>query len=141
MLDFYDRSQYYDDITFAERNAVEGSLVRLCMSRTEMQCSFLEYENYKVVYRRYASLFFIVGSKLATDNDAATVNELALLEFIHAFVETIDQYFENVCELDIVMRLDKTHFILNEMVMNGQIVETNRTNILNAVALLNNSDK
>ena len=25
------------------------------------QCSFMEYKNYKVVYRRYASLFFIVG--------------------------------------------------------------------------------
>ena len=25
------------------------------------QCSFLEYKNHKIVYRRYASLFFIVG--------------------------------------------------------------------------------
>ena len=26
-----------------------------------MQCSFMEYRNYKLVYRRYASLYFIVG--------------------------------------------------------------------------------
>lgn len=26
-----------------------------------MQCSFVEQRNYKVIYRRYASLFFIVG--------------------------------------------------------------------------------
>ena len=25
------------------------------------QCSFYEYRGYKVVYRRYASLFFIMG--------------------------------------------------------------------------------
>lgn len=25
------------------------------------QCSFMEYKNYKVVYRRYASLYFIIG--------------------------------------------------------------------------------
>lgn len=25
------------------------------------QCSFVEHRNYKVVYRRYASLFFLVG--------------------------------------------------------------------------------
>ena len=30
-----------------------------------MQCSFVEHRNYKVVYRRYASLFFLVG----VDND------------------------------------------------------------------------
>jgi hypothetical protein len=27
-----------------------------------LQCSFVEYRNYKVIYRRYASLFFIVGA-------------------------------------------------------------------------------
>ena len=26
-----------------------------------LQCSFVEQRNYKVIYRRYASLFFIVG--------------------------------------------------------------------------------
>jgi len=26
-----------------------------------LQCSFIEHRNYKVIYRRYASLFFLVG--------------------------------------------------------------------------------
>ncbi len=39
-----------------------------------------------------ASLFFIVG----VDKEE---NELGILEFIHALVETFDSYFENVCEL------------------------------------------
>ena len=34
-------------------------------------------------------------------------NELAILEFIHALVETLDRYFENVCELDIMFNLEK----------------------------------
>lgn len=25
------------------------------------QCSFVEHRNYKIIYRRYASLFFLVG--------------------------------------------------------------------------------
>ena len=29
--------------------------------RAGAQCSFVEQRDYKVVYRRYASLFFIVG--------------------------------------------------------------------------------
>jgi hypothetical protein len=28
-------------------------------------------------------------------------NELAILEFIHSLVETMDKYFESVCELDV----------------------------------------
>ena len=28
-------------------------------------------------------------------------NELSILEFIHNLVETLDKYFENVCELDV----------------------------------------
>ena len=63
-------------------------------------------------------------------------------------VETLDKYFENVCELDvsgkasltpflqIMFNIEKahlTHFIIDEMVMAGYIVETNKTNILNPV--------
>jgi len=48
-----------------------------------------------VVYRRYASLFFVVAV------DGEDENELAILEFIHSLVETMDKYFESVCELDV----------------------------------------
>ena len=82
-----------------------------------------------MIYRRYASLYFIVGV------DQEEENELGILEFIHALVETLDKYFENVCELDIMFNLEKAHFILDEMVMNGQIVETNKTNILKPILM------
>ena len=61
------------------------------------------------------------------------VNELAYLEFIHNLVETMDKYFENVCELDIMFNIEKAHFILDEMVMAGYITENNKPNILNTV--------
>ena len=41
-------------------------------------------------------------------------NELGVLEFIHALVETLDKYFENVCELDIMFNIEKAHYILGE---------------------------
>lgn len=47
------------------------------------------------MYRRYASLFFVVAV------DGEEENELAILEFIHSLVETMDKYFESVCELDV----------------------------------------
>ena len=51
-------------------------------------------------------------------------------------VETLDKYFENVCELDIMFNIEKAHFILDEMVMNGHIVETNKVNILTPIKLM-----
>ena len=54
-------ASYYDWLTIDERSALEAEIIRKCLSRTEMQCSFMEYRGMKVVYRRYASLFFIVG--------------------------------------------------------------------------------
>lgn len=52
------------------------------------------------------------------------------MEFIHNLVETLDKYFENVCELDIMFNIEKAHFIIDEMVMSGYITETNKSNIL-----------
>eukprot|EP00894_Picocystis_sp_ML_P002775 jgi/Pico_ML_1/53292/g3864.t1 len=49
------------------------------------------------------------------------------------------RYFGNVCELDIMHNLEKAHFILDEMLVNGYIVETNKANILQPLALLDNA--
>jgi AP-4 complex subunit sigma-1 len=146
-------AQYYETLTLQEKNAIEGEIIRKCLARTESQCSFIEYQNYKCVYRRYASLFFIIG----VDSEE---NELSILEFIHAFVETLDKYFENVCELDvsilvpgylchfhypcsyscaslqIMFNIERAHFILNEMVMNGNIIECNKSNILKPILIM-----
>ena len=127
-----------------ERVALESEIIRKCLSRSELQCSFLEYRGYKVIYRRYASLFFIVGTK--ADPDAGkgaenTENELGLLEFIHTLVERMDKWAGSICELDIMYQLEEVHFLLDEMVMNGQIVETNKANILRPIDLLERESK
>ena len=89
-------SKYYNSFSVQERVTLEGELIRKCLSRTENQCSFLDHRQYKVIYRRYASLYFIIGIDIDDD-----INELGMLEFIHNMVETLDKYFENVCELDV----------------------------------------
>lgn len=94
----------------------------------------MEYKNIKLVFRRYASLFFIVGID-------QTENELSILEFIHMTVETLDQFFDGVCELDIMFNLEKAHMILDEIVANGEIVETNKARILAPVRLWDKVDK
>ena len=123
-------SSYYKWLSIAERVALESEIIRKCLSRNQTQCSFLEFRGYNIVYRRYASLFFIVGT------DGNEESGLAMLEFIHTFVETLDKYFESVCELDIMFNIEKAHFILDEMVMGGMIVETNKANVLRPIALM-----
>ena len=65
-------SKYYNSFTVQERITLEGELIRKCLSRTENQCSFVEHRQYKVIYRRYASLYFII----AVDLDADIVRHL-----------------------------------------------------------------
>jgi len=127
-------AQYTQWLPIQERTALEGEVVRKCLQRKDHECSFVEHLQYKLVYRRYASLFFIVG----VDSEE---NELATLEFIHCVVETFDRYFENVCELDVMFNIDKAHFILEEMFANGCVVETNKTNILQPLLLLDKNSK
>lgn len=40
------------------------------------------------------------------------------------------------CELDIMFHLEKAHFMLEEMVMNGCVVETSKSNILAPIQLM-----
>jgi AP-4 complex subunit sigma-1 len=100
-------ASYFEWFPIQERVALEAEIIRRCLSRTEYQCSFIEYRGYKVVYRRYASLFFVVA--VDSDDD----NELSLLEFIHSLVETMDKYFESVCELDVSSLLDLIVFAIS----------------------------
>lgn len=74
------------------------------LARRSKMCNVLEYKDHKVLYRRYASLYFVAG----VSNDS---NELLVLEIIHRFVEVLDRYFGNVCELDLIFNFNKVRKI------------------------------
>ncbi len=56
-------------------------------------------------------------------------NELVILEFIHHYVECLDKYFGNVCELDIIFNFHKAYFILEEILLSGYVQESNKKSI------------
>ncbi|VFV28590.1 ap-4 complex subunit sigma-1-like [Lynx pardinus] len=118
-------SKYYEHVEINKRTLLETEVIRSCLSRSNEQCSFIEFKDFKLIYRQYAALFIVVGV-----ND--TENEMAIYEFIHNFVEVLDEYFSRV----IMFNLDKVHIILDEMVLNGCIVETNRARILAPLLIL-----
>ncbi|XP_067847510.1 AP-4 complex subunit sigma-1 isoform X3 [Heptranchias perlo] len=111
--------RYYEPVEIHKRTLLEADVIKNCLSRTKDQCSFVEYKDFKLVYRQYAALFVVVGI-----DDAE--NELAVYELIHNFVEVLDKYFSRV----IMFNLDKVHVILDEMILNGRVVETNKSRIL-----------
>jgi hypothetical protein len=90
--------------------------------------NFLEFRNFKVIYRRYAGLFFSVCVDVED-------NELTLLEIVHLFVEVLDQFFGNVCELDLVFNFHKVYGILDQLIIGGEIVETSKNVILNQLRM------
>mmetsp|Transcript_88890 Transcript_88890/g.250831 ORF Transcript_88890/g.250831 Transcript_88890/m.250831 type:complete len:153 (-) Transcript_88890:204-662(-) len=99
----------------------------LVLNRPPKACNFLEWRDYKICYKRYASLFFITCIE-------AGDNELLALEAIHHFVECLDRYFGNVCELDLIFNFHKAYYILDEIVISGELQETSKRAVLHHIA-------
>merc|ERR1711915_498806 len=95
-------------------------------------CNFLEGgsliggSDYKLIYRHYATLYFV----FCVDSSES---ELGILDLIQVFVEALDKCFENVCELGLIFHSDKVHYVLDEIVMGGMVLETNIASILQAI--------
>ena len=100
---------------------VRGVPKMLCWPLTECHLDS------KIVYRRYASLFFIAGC-------ASTDNELITLEIVHRYVEQMDKYYGNVCELDIIFNFQKAYFILDELLLAGEMQESSKKNVLRVIS-------
>lgn len=116
---------YHTQPQKAERK-ITRDLIQLILARKPKMCSFVDYKDYKVVYKRYASLYFCC----AVDQQD---NELLTLELIHRYVELLDKYFGSVCELDIIFNFEKAYFILDELLIGGEAQETSKKAVLKAI--------
>src|SRR4051812_6477069 len=118
--------KWYSPFDDAEKRKLTEEVHRLVNSREAKFTNFVEasfnaldvtfqYRTFKIIYRRYAGLYFC----MAID---ANDNELAHLEAVHLFVEVLDVYFGNVCELDLVFNFYKVYTILDEMFLAGEVM-------------------
>ncbi|KAI9494782.1 clathrin adaptor complex small chain-domain-containing protein [Zychaea mexicana] len=68
-------------------------------------------------------------------------NELITLEIIHRYVEILDRYFGNVCELDLTFNFQKAYFFLDELLITGELQESSKNqsfaSSLNKISLRN----
>ncbi|KAI6190158.1 AP complex subunit sigma [Aphelenchoides bicaudatus] len=97
--------------------------------RDAKNANFLEFRNFKIVYRRYAGLYFCICVDISDNN-------LYYLEAIHNFVEVLNEFFHNVCELDLVFNFYKVYTVVDEMFLAGEIRETSQAKVLKQLLVL-----
>ncbi|RDB28661.1 AP-1 complex subunit sigma-1 [Hypsizygus marmoreus] len=116
-------AKWFATMTPKAKIKIVQDVTRLVLARRPRMCNVIEYKGSKVIYRQYASLFFIceVG-----DQD----NELVTLEIIHRYVEILDRYFGNVCELDLIFNFQKAYAILDELIVAGELQDSNKNTVL-----------
>ncbi|KAM3184714.1 AP-1 complex subunit sigma-2 [Hymenolepis weldensis] len=109
-----------------EKKKIMRELIPVILSRKPKMCSVLDWRDKKIVYRRYASLYFCC----AVDPGD---NELITLEIIHRYVEILDRYFGSVCELDIIFHFEKAYYVLDELILCGELQESSKEDTLRDV--------
>ncbi|EGV64205.1 hypothetical protein PSN45_003667 [Yamadazyma tenuis] len=120
-------TKWYETISQKEKSRIMKELTAVILTRRAKMCNILEYKDIKVVYRRYASLFFIMG--IESDD-----NELIGLEIVHRFVEQMDKMYGNVCELDIIFGFNKAYHILDELLLDGYLQESSKREVIKRVS-------
>ncbi|AAW43881.1 hypothetical protein CNBE4230 [Cryptococcus deneoformans B-3501A] len=120
-------AKWFQTLPTKTKNKIVKDVTQLVLARRTRMCNFLEYKDTKVIYRRYASLFFITS---ISPGD----NELITLEIIHRYVEVLDRYFGNVCELDLIFNFQKAYAVLDELIIAGEIQESSKKTVLKIVA-------
>jgi len=116
---------------------------QLLSARPESASNFVKVDSIfgpgtKMVYKHLATLYFVFVFD-------SSENELAMLDLVQVFVETLDRCFKNVCELDIVFNFNKAaeklHTILDEMISGGQVIETSSEQIMKSVEEIERLEK
>lgn len=118
--------KFFESCTTESQQKLLRDAYQIISKRDSDSSNFIEYKDYKLIYRHYATLYFV----FAVDS---TESEYDIYEIIHVFVQCLDQYFENVCELDLIFHSDTVNHILNEFFMGGFIVQRNPDVVLSDI--------
>ncbi|XP_022950394.1 AP-3 complex subunit sigma-like isoform X1 [Cucurbita moschata] len=98
-------AKFYDFQPVEKQQELIRSVHGVLCSRAENLSNFVEAESIfgpdsRLVYKHFATLYFVFVFN-------SSENELAMLDLIQVFVETLDKCFKNVCELDLVFHYTK----------------------------------
>ncbi|XP_022741570.1 AP-3 complex subunit sigma isoform X2 [Durio zibethinus] len=134
-------AKFYEYLPVEKQQELIRRVFAVLCGRAENVSNFIEAESIfgpdsRLVYKHFATLYFVFVFD-------SSENELAVLDLIQVFVETLDKCFKNVCELDIVFNYSKEmtllenifwiHTILDEIIFGGQVLETSSAEVMKAV--------
>jgi len=105
-----------------DRERFTKSIADQICNRDKTFSSILEFWGYRIVFKKFASLFFAVC--IDTDD-----NEFDALNIIGLFVEMLDSQFGSVCELDIIFEFERSYQILDEILLAGHLQESSKTEV------------
>lgn len=140
--------RWFSEYSSREKQIILKDVIALVLARKAKESNIIEYDmtsvsnnkssnGHRVMYKRYASLYFVAGI-----DDSDSCNELLILESIHRFVETLDKYFGNVCELDIIYNFENCYYIMLETFSSdGNLLESNKKKILQDIQLMDQLEK
>jgi hypothetical protein len=138
-------SRWYVGWTLGERAQLAAQIAKLVVAggRSDDSPSMLELPTCSLVCRRYASLYFVVGcvtalertdkGSIRSDRTDVSSSLYYAWDVIHRYVETLDAYFGNVCELDLVFNYAKAFGIWDEMCTAGVVLDLSTRHVLKHV--------
>ncbi|VFQ97245.1 unnamed protein product [Cuscuta campestris] len=139
-------TKWYSPYSQKERAKVIRELSGLILTRGPKLCNFVEWKGFRVVYKRLQESpthsppprgYQINNYKCFLPDCCFTVqddNELETLEIIHHFVEILDRYFGSVCELDLIFNFHKAYYVLDEVLIAGELEESSKKTVARLVA-------
>uniref|UniRef100_A0A8C8ES74 Adaptor related protein complex 1 subunit sigma 1 n=2 Tax=Oncorhynchus tshawytscha TaxID=74940 RepID=A0A8C8ES74_ONCTS len=98
--------KWYTATAERDKKKMVRELMQVVLARKPKMSSFLEWRDLKIVYKRYASLYFCCAVE---EQD----NELITLEVIHRFVELLDKYFGSVSHSSSLSQPSRCFFTLS----------------------------
>ncbi|CAH8484624.1 unnamed protein product [Schistosoma rodhaini] len=117
--------KWYISYSEKEKKKILRDLTTIVLSRKPKMCSFIEWKDLKVVYRRYASLYFCAAVEPQD-------NELLTLEIIHRYVELLDKYFGSY----LFMKLHMQFIVLNDHPYFSRINKINHQDVSNDLSFV-----
>ncbi|XP_027112257.1 AP-3 complex subunit sigma [Coffea eugenioides] len=131
--------KFYSFQAVEKQHELIRSIYGVLCSRANNVSNFIKVDSLfgpdaRLVYKTFATLYFIFVFD-------SSENELAMLDLMQVFVETLDKCFHNVCELDIIFNFNKVHSILDEIILGGQVLETNSSEVAKAAEEISKMEK